>query len=63
VALTVLEWRELIWFQPDLTSWLAAVARLVTLTGGDATVADTKCHVAREFALTGVAVGPALAPR
>jgi hypothetical protein len=32
-ALTLPEWRELVWFQPDLTSWLAAVATLVTLKG------------------------------
>ena len=34
VALTVPEWKELVWFQPDLTYWLAAVATLVTLKGG-----------------------------
>jgi hypothetical protein len=34
VALTLPEWKELLWFQPDLTSWLAAVATLVTLKGG-----------------------------
>jgi hypothetical protein len=33
VALTLPEWKELVWFQPDLTSWLAAVATLVTLKG------------------------------
>lgn len=33
VALTVPEWKELIWFQPDLTYWLSAVAALVTLKG------------------------------
>jgi CubicO group peptidase (beta-lactamase class C family) len=34
VALTVPEWKELVWFQPDLTYWLSAVAMLVTLKGG-----------------------------
>jgi len=34
VALTVPEWKELIWYQPDLTYWLSAVAALVTLKGG-----------------------------
>ena len=33
VALTVPEWKELVWFQPDLTYWLAAVATLATLKG------------------------------
>jgi hypothetical protein len=33
VALTVPEWKELVWFQPDLTYWLSAVATLVTLKG------------------------------
>ncbi len=33
VALTVPEWKELVWFQPDLTYWLAAVATLVTPKG------------------------------
>src|SRR5690348_15408312 len=33
VALTVPEWKELVWFQPDLTYWLSAVAALVTLKG------------------------------
>jgi CubicO group peptidase (beta-lactamase class C family) len=33
VALTLPEWKELVWFQPDLTSWLSAVATLVTLKG------------------------------
>ena len=33
VALTVPEWKELVWFQPDFTYWLAAVATLVTLKG------------------------------
>ena len=34
LALTVPEWRELVLYQPDLTSWLAAVALLVFLKGG-----------------------------
>jgi hypothetical protein len=34
VALTVPEWKELVWFQPDLTYWLSAVAALVALKGG-----------------------------
>jgi hypothetical protein len=34
VALTLPEWKELVWFQPDLTYWLLAVATLVTLKGG-----------------------------
>jgi CubicO group peptidase (beta-lactamase class C family) len=34
VALTVPEWKEFVWFQPDLTSWLSAVAALVALKGG-----------------------------
>lgn len=34
VALTVPEWKELVWFQPDLTYWLSAIAILVTLKGG-----------------------------
>ena len=34
LALTLPEWKELVWFQPDLTYWLAAVATLVTLKGG-----------------------------
>ena len=34
VALTVPEWKELVWFQPDLTYWLSAVAILVSLKGG-----------------------------
>ena len=34
VALTVPEWKELVWFQPDLTSWLSVVAAVVTLKGG-----------------------------
>ena len=33
VALTLPEWKELVWFQPDLTYWLSAVATLVTLKG------------------------------
>jgi CubicO group peptidase (beta-lactamase class C family) len=33
VALTVPEWKELVWFQPDFTYWLSAVAALVTLKG------------------------------
>jgi CubicO group peptidase (beta-lactamase class C family) len=33
VALTVPEWKELVWFQPDFTYWLSAVATLVTLKG------------------------------
>jgi CubicO group peptidase (beta-lactamase class C family) len=34
VTLIVPEWKELVWFQPDLTSWLSAVAALVALKGG-----------------------------
>jgi len=34
VALTIPEWKELIWFQPDLTYWLLAIAALVSLKGG-----------------------------
>ena len=34
LALTLPEWKELVWFQPDLTYWLSAVATLVTLKGG-----------------------------
>jgi hypothetical protein len=34
VALTLPEWKELVWFQPDLTYWLSAVATLVALKGG-----------------------------
>ena len=34
VALTVPEWKELVWFQPDLTSWLSVVAAVVALKGG-----------------------------
>ncbi len=34
LALTLPEWKELVWFQPDLTYWLLAVATLVTLKGG-----------------------------
>lgn len=34
LALTLPEWKEFVWFQPDLTSWLSAVAALVTLKGG-----------------------------
>jgi hypothetical protein len=34
VALTVPEWKELVWFQPDLIYWLSAVAALVALKGG-----------------------------
>lgn len=33
VALTVPEWREFVWFQPDLTYWLSAVAIVVVLKG------------------------------
>lgn len=33
VALTLPEWQELVWFQPDLTYWLSAVAILVALKG------------------------------
>ncbi|MGZ3602858.1 MAG: hypothetical protein ACXVDF_23330, partial [Ktedonobacterales bacterium] len=34
LALTLPEWKEFVWFQPDLTYWLSAVAMLVTLKGG-----------------------------
>ncbi|HEX8727934.1 MAG TPA: serine hydrolase domain-containing protein [Ktedonobacterales bacterium] len=34
LALTLPEWKELVWFQPDLTYWLSAVAALMTLKGG-----------------------------
>ena len=34
VSLTVSEWKELVWFQPDLTYWLSAAAALVALKGG-----------------------------
>ncbi|HEX6543501.1 MAG TPA: serine hydrolase domain-containing protein, partial [Ktedonobacterales bacterium] len=34
LALTLPEWKEFVWFQPDLTYWLSAVAILVTLKGG-----------------------------
>lgn len=34
VALTVPEWKELVWFQPDLTYWLSGAAALVALKGG-----------------------------
>ncbi|HEX6542531.1 MAG TPA: serine hydrolase domain-containing protein [Ktedonobacterales bacterium] len=34
LALTLPEWKELVWYQPDLTYWLSAVAILVTLKGG-----------------------------
>jgi CubicO group peptidase (beta-lactamase class C family) len=34
VALTLPEWKEFVWFQPDLTYWLSAVATLVFLKGG-----------------------------
>jgi hypothetical protein len=33
VALTLPEWKELVWSQPDLIYWLSAVAALVTLKG------------------------------
>ena len=34
VALALPEWREFVWFQPDLTYWLSAVAILVAAKGG-----------------------------
>lgn len=34
LALTLPEWKELVWFQPDLAYWLSAVATLVALKGG-----------------------------
>lgn len=43
LALTLPEWKEFVWFQPDLAYWLSGVALLVTLKGGLEIV--LLCHV------------------